>query len=238
MTQSVGVPVYLHLLKRHRSETQQFASLMFFEKSVQADLKHRRLDYLLLLAARLAGYHGPRSARLACVVELLHTATPLQNDVMELLGLAAFIDDALLGNEEAFRLQYAAGELDEEERNTLAARDELGVDQHVQLVARVGGVDDDHALVHVDLRGSQADARRGVHRFGHVGDELAHELRRAVGHREEARPHLAKVEGFAGLLEQPRHPLGVVDVHLAAVGFDEVLHFRFRSCRPSPFAFA
>ncbi len=49
----LGVPVYLHLLKRHRSETQQFASLMFFEKSVQADLKHRRLDYLLLLAARL-----------------------------------------------------------------------------------------------------------------------------------------------------------------------------------------
>lgn len=50
----LGLPVYLHLLKRHRSETQQFSSLMFFEKSTQADLKHRRLDYLLLLAARLA----------------------------------------------------------------------------------------------------------------------------------------------------------------------------------------
>ena len=35
--------------------------------------------------------------------KLLLTATPLQNDLMELLGLAAFIDDALLGNEEAFR---------------------------------------------------------------------------------------------------------------------------------------
>lgn len=50
----LGLPVYLHLLKRHRSETQPFSSLMFFEKSTQADLKHRRLDYLLLLAARLA----------------------------------------------------------------------------------------------------------------------------------------------------------------------------------------
>ena len=30
---------------------------------------------LLLLAARLAGYVGPRGVRLACVVEMLHTAT-------------------------------------------------------------------------------------------------------------------------------------------------------------------
>jgi hypothetical protein len=50
----LGLPVYLHLLKRRRSETRQFSSLMFFEQSTQADLKHRRLDYLLLLAARLA----------------------------------------------------------------------------------------------------------------------------------------------------------------------------------------
>src|SRR5215472_187578 len=38
---------------------------------------------LLLLAARLAGYHGPRSARLACVVELLHTATLIHDDVVD-----------------------------------------------------------------------------------------------------------------------------------------------------------
>jgi superfamily II DNA or RNA helicase len=54
--------------------------------------------------------------------KLLLTATPLQNDVMELLGLAAFIDDALLGSEEAFRLQYAAGELDEDRAADLKAR--------------------------------------------------------------------------------------------------------------------
>jgi superfamily II DNA or RNA helicase len=54
--------------------------------------------------------------------KLLLTATPLQNDVMELLGLAAFIDDALLGNEEAFRLQYATGELDEDKAADLKAR--------------------------------------------------------------------------------------------------------------------
>jgi octaprenyl-diphosphate synthase len=36
---------------------------------------------LLLLAARLAGYVGPRGVRLACVVELLHTATLIHDDV-------------------------------------------------------------------------------------------------------------------------------------------------------------
>jgi SNF2 domain-containing protein/helicase-like protein len=54
--------------------------------------------------------------------KLLLTATPLQNDLMELLGLAAFIDDALLGNEEAFRLQYAQGELDDDKAADLKAR--------------------------------------------------------------------------------------------------------------------
>jgi superfamily II DNA or RNA helicase len=54
--------------------------------------------------------------------KLLLTATPLQNDVMELLGLAGLIDDALLGSEESFRLQYGAGELDEERAADLKAR--------------------------------------------------------------------------------------------------------------------
>ena len=38
---------------------------------------------LLLLAARLAQYRGPRAIRLACVVELLHTATLIHDDVVD-----------------------------------------------------------------------------------------------------------------------------------------------------------
>ena len=38
---------------------------------------------LLLLAARVAGYRGPRGVRLACVVELLHTATLIHDDVVD-----------------------------------------------------------------------------------------------------------------------------------------------------------
>jgi octaprenyl-diphosphate synthase len=38
---------------------------------------------LLLLAARLARYHGPRAVQLGCVVELLHTATLIHDDVVD-----------------------------------------------------------------------------------------------------------------------------------------------------------
>ncbi len=38
---------------------------------------------LLLMAARLAGYSGSRAVRLGCVVELLHTATLIHDDVVD-----------------------------------------------------------------------------------------------------------------------------------------------------------
>ena len=51
---AVGLPVWLHLLKKHRSTPLPFASLMFFERRTQSSIKHRRLQYLLLLALRAA----------------------------------------------------------------------------------------------------------------------------------------------------------------------------------------
>jgi octaprenyl-diphosphate synthase len=38
---------------------------------------------LLLMAARAAGYRGPRAVRMGCVVELLHTATLIHDDVVD-----------------------------------------------------------------------------------------------------------------------------------------------------------
>ena len=38
---------------------------------------------LLLMAARMAGYGGPRAVRMGCVVELLHTATLIHDDVVD-----------------------------------------------------------------------------------------------------------------------------------------------------------
>ncbi len=49
---AVGLPVWLHLLKKHRSTPQPFSSLMFFEQHIQSSIKHRRLRYLILFAMR------------------------------------------------------------------------------------------------------------------------------------------------------------------------------------------
>jgi aerotolerance regulator-like protein/VWA domain-containing protein len=51
---AVGLPVWLHLLRQHKSIPLPFSSLMFFERRVQSSVKHRRLRYLLLLALRCA----------------------------------------------------------------------------------------------------------------------------------------------------------------------------------------
>ena len=49
---AVGLPVWLHLLKRHKTDPKLFPSLMFFEYRETSSVKHRRLDYLLLFALR------------------------------------------------------------------------------------------------------------------------------------------------------------------------------------------
>jgi hypothetical protein len=51
---AVGLPVWLHLLKKHKTTPLPFSSLMFFERRTQSSIKHRRLQYLLLLALRAA----------------------------------------------------------------------------------------------------------------------------------------------------------------------------------------
>src|ERR1041385_618549 len=53
-TLAVGLPVWLHLLKKHKSTPLPFSSLMFFEQHTQSSIKHRRLRYLLLFALRTA----------------------------------------------------------------------------------------------------------------------------------------------------------------------------------------
>src|SRR5438105_7932116 len=51
---AVGVPIYLHLLRRHSTTPRPFSSLMFFEPRTQSSIRHRRLRYLLLLSLRMA----------------------------------------------------------------------------------------------------------------------------------------------------------------------------------------
>jgi len=49
----LALPIYLHLLKRHRTPPKPVPSLMLYESRVQASTRHRRLDHLLLLSLRL-----------------------------------------------------------------------------------------------------------------------------------------------------------------------------------------
>ena len=53
-TVAVGLPVWLHLLRKHKTTPLPFASLMFFERRTQSSIRHRRLQHLLLLALRAA----------------------------------------------------------------------------------------------------------------------------------------------------------------------------------------
>lgn len=51
---AVGLPLFVHLLRQHKSTPHPFASLMFFERRTQSSIKQRRLKHYLLLALRLA----------------------------------------------------------------------------------------------------------------------------------------------------------------------------------------
>jgi hypothetical protein len=49
---ALGVPVFVHLLRRHQTTPRPVGSLMFFERGTQSSTRHRRLKYLLLFAMR------------------------------------------------------------------------------------------------------------------------------------------------------------------------------------------
>lgn len=49
---AVGLPIWLHLLKRHKMDPRPFPSLMFFERREQSSVVHRRLDHILLFILR------------------------------------------------------------------------------------------------------------------------------------------------------------------------------------------
>lgn len=51
---ALGVPVFVHLLRRHVTTPRPVSSLMFFERGIQSSTRHRRLKYLPLFALRTA----------------------------------------------------------------------------------------------------------------------------------------------------------------------------------------
>ena len=51
---ALGIPVFVHLLRRHVTTPRPVGSLMFFERGLQSSTRHRKLRYLLLFALRFA----------------------------------------------------------------------------------------------------------------------------------------------------------------------------------------
>jgi hypothetical protein len=51
---ALGVPVFVHLLRRHVTVPRPVSSLMFFERGIQSSTRHHRLKHLILFALRAA----------------------------------------------------------------------------------------------------------------------------------------------------------------------------------------
>ncbi len=51
---ALGVPVFVHLLRKHVTTPRPVSSLMFFERGIQSSTRHQRLRYLLLFVLRSA----------------------------------------------------------------------------------------------------------------------------------------------------------------------------------------
>jgi hypothetical protein len=50
----LGVPIFVHLLRRHVAVPRPVSSLMFFERGLQSSTRHHRLKHLILFALRAA----------------------------------------------------------------------------------------------------------------------------------------------------------------------------------------
>lgn len=51
---AIGLPIWLHFLRRSKTNPQPFSSLMFFERRTESSVQPKRLRYLALLALRVA----------------------------------------------------------------------------------------------------------------------------------------------------------------------------------------
>src|SRR3981189_1491419 len=82
---ALGVPVFVHLLRKHVTIPRPVSSLMFFERGTQSSTRHRRLRYLLLFALRTALL---LLLVLAFANPFIHRASSGVNDKLMLVGVA------------------------------------------------------------------------------------------------------------------------------------------------------
>jgi len=112
---ALGLPVFVHLLRRQTTEPRPVSSLMFFERGTQSSTRHRRLRYLLLFALRALLV---LLLALAFARPFIRSKAVLASDKLLLVA----IDNSYSMNAKAGSAAAAAGStrLDEAKREALA----------------------------------------------------------------------------------------------------------------------
>ena len=164
---------------------------------------------LLLLAARLADYRGPRAVRLACVVEMLHTATLIHDDVVDQAPLrrgrpsanAQWGDDAsVLVGDHLYSKSFAMLVRD----NDRGGHGDAGP---------LDGVDDRGRGVPAPAQAQRPHLRGRLRADHHPEDRLVHV--RLLPHRRPAGRGADRADGGAHAL-RPRHRHRVPDLRRRA----------------------
>src|ERR1700728_1514212 len=125
---AVGLPVFVHLLRKQTTVPRPVSSLMFFEQGTQSSVRHRRLRYLLLFALRT----------LLVLLLALAFARPFFRHKVVLASdklLLVVVDDSFSMNAAA---EPGRTKLDEAKRGALAVLASKGAAQKAQLIA-LGG---------------------------------------------------------------------------------------------------
>ncbi len=110
---ALGLPVFVHLLRRHTTTPRPVSSLMFFEAGTQSSTKHRRLRYLLLFTLRA----------LLVLLLVLAFAQPF----LRTSKVAASDKLLLIAIDNSFSMQALSGGPNQETRLTAARREALAL---------------------------------------------------------------------------------------------------------------
>jgi hypothetical protein len=150
---AVGLPIWLHLLRKHKTTPTPFSSLMFFERRTQSSIKHHRLQYLLLFALRT----------LLIILIVLAFAHPYMQQKLLPLERSGQITVLAIDNSLSMR---AGGRLDQAKRQAKAEVAGLKPSERAEVLAfgsRVqvmSEITDDHAPLNGGIDAIEAsDAR-------------------------------------------------------------------------------
>ena len=127
---AVGLPVFVHLLRKQTTVPRPVSSLMFFEQGTQSSTRHRRLRYLLLFALRTLAV---LLLALAFARPYFRHKTVLASDKLLLVA----VDDSYSMNAKAGGAD-AGTKLDEAKREALEALSHKSAGQKAQVI-ELGG---------------------------------------------------------------------------------------------------